>query len=144
MGASLSVLAAGLAELVADYVGPALREAKINAGTFELLSALRAAGPNATQTSLARRLGITAPSLSEAVKAAVRKGLVKQVASGTDARSKHVQMTRKGEEALEAVLSAVRAAERTMVRGISATDLRQAQAILRVAVDNLRSELEAR
>jgi len=102
--ATLTGQAAILSELASAYIEPTLKQQGLNLGTFELLSAVQASKGQAKQNELAERLGITPPSLCEALKSAVKKGFVEQVASPTDQRAKMVRLTNKGSKALDFAL----------------------------------------
>lgn len=102
--ATLTGQAAILSELASAYIEPTLKQQGLNLGTFELLSAVQASKGQAKQNELAERLGITPPSLCEALKSAVKKGFVEQVASPTDQRAKIVRLTNKGSKALDFAL----------------------------------------
>jgi MarR family transcriptional regulator for hemolysin len=130
---TLSGQASLMAELMTMAIEPACAEAGITLGTFELLSTIRAAGPRSSQASIARRLGITPPSLTEALHAAVRNGLVEPVPHPRDSRSKIVRLTDKGARALRKVLSAVNQAERALVEHVNPEELRVALAVLKRA-----------
>lgn len=97
-----------LNELISARLEPALREVGLSFGTFELLSAVKAGNGQRTQIELADELGITAPSLCEAVQAGIKKGWLTQVAGQTDRRTKFVGLTSTGDHAVQHVLSAFR------------------------------------
>lgn len=137
---SLSARASVLSELVSAQLGPVLEANGLNYGTFELLSAAHAADGKASQAELARRLGITPPSLCEAVKGAMAKGLVEQRANKRDRRENRIQLTRKGGAALRKVLSALSATEERMTRGISTEQLDIAVRVLGDAAHNLAND----
>lgn len=134
---SLTGQCALLNELVAEYTQPALDAAKLTAGSFDLLAAIEAAGEPTTQINLARRLGVRAPTLSEAVSTAIRKGLVTQEPHPTDRRAKRLRLTAKGRRALGGVLAAVAEAEAHMIRGIPDSELAHMEDLLRRLARNL-------
>ncbi len=115
---SLSGQAGLLCELLTSAMEPKLQEAGISLGTFELLSAIYASGGRATQVEVARRLGITPPSLSEAVKAACSRELVEQHSDSDDARRKILKLTPRGKKAMQSIVKGVSFAETKMVEGI--------------------------
>jgi DNA-binding MarR family transcriptional regulator len=139
---TLSAQAAVLSELIAAYLEDPLHRAGLNLGTFELLSAVRATHGQGTQVEIARRLGITPASLSEAVKAAAGKGLIEQVGAEEDRRAKRLQLTDKGAKLLQRVLDELRLAEQTMVRGISSDQVQIALTVLRQATVNLAKTMQ--
>lgn len=134
---TLSGQASLLAELTAQSLEPHLERMGLTFSTFELLTSIRGAGRGASQADVARRLGITPPSLTEAARLAVKAGLIEQVASEHDRRSKTLALTAAGEKKLQETLSAVNQAERTMVKGIDSKDLRVAVNVLKAASKNL-------
>ena len=127
---TLSGQAAVLGQLSLDYIEPKLNELGINLGTFELLSAVQAARGQAKQTDLARRLGISPPSLCEALKIAIRKGVVEQVVSESDQRAKLVRLTKSGEKALTETLGALADMEALLHRSLDAGKVKEATALL--------------
>lgn len=134
---TLSGQASLLAELTAQALEPTLVKLGLTFSTFELLTSIRAAGKNASQADVARRLGITPPSLTEAVRLAVKAGLIEQAASASDGRSKTLCVTSLGTQKLKEVLIAVNHAEKLMVKGIGTEDLQSAIAVLQQASRNL-------
>ena len=134
---SLSAQASVLSELVAARFEPELVRAGINFSTFELLSAAHAADGKASQAELARRLGITAPSLCESIKQAVARELVEQRPYGRDRRVHRVQLTRKGGAVLRKVLIALAEIEDSLVAGLEPKRVEEAVALLQLAARNL-------
>lgn len=90
---------------------------------FELLSAVHAGGGKSAQADIAKRLGISPPSLSEAVRGAVKRGFVTQGPVPGDARVKQLRLTPKGRAAVRHVLDAVKRVETEMLRGLSAEEI---------------------
>ncbi len=126
-----------LSELVAARLEPELARAGINFSTFELLSAAHAADGKASQAELARRLGITAPSLCESIKQAVAQGLIEQLPYGRDRRVHRVHVTRKGGAVLRKVLVALAKIEDALVQGLGEQDVADAVSLLQRAAWNL-------
>ena len=127
---SLSGQAAVLGQLSLEYIGPKLAELGINLGTFELLSAVQAAKGQAKQAELAKRLGISPPSLCEALKIAIRKGVVEQVVSESDQRAKFVKLTKVGEKALAETLGALADMEALLHRSLDTGRVKEATTLL--------------
>lgn len=134
---SLSGQASLLSELLTAAMEPQLREEGLTPAMFELLSSVRAAGGKSTQIEIARRLGITAPSLSEAVRGAVKGGFLEQIANPQDGRAKLLKLTHQGMLSLQRVLQAVGAAERSMVERVSHEELTVTIDVLKRANFNL-------
>ncbi len=142
MKESLSGQAGLLCELLTSAMQPKLTEASISLGTFELLSAVYASGGRATQVEVARRLGITPPSLSEAVKAASARQLVEQHSDSDDARRKILKLTVLGRKEMQSIVKGVNTAESRMVEGIDASQITAAIEILRRVNRNLARILQ--
>ena len=130
---SLIAQASLLNELVNVAIEPALKRAGLSAGEFELLSAFHGAGEGATQVQVAARLGITPPSLTEALKHVIRDGWVEQVPSKLDGRSKHIKLTRKGRSAFRAAIEAVGQLEQKMSEGLDPKEVGAALRVLKNA-----------
>ena len=141
MHETLSGQATLLGELIAQSIQPTLELLQVSFSTFELLSAVYASGPETPQAEIARRLGITAPSLTEAVIGAVKSGLVTQHDAPHDARSKTLQLTEKGKKVLQEILKSVNEAEESLVKGIQPQDLKVAVTVLKTANRNLAKKV---
>ena len=139
---SLSGQAGLLCELLTSAMEPKLQDAGISLGTFELLSAIYASGGRATQVEVARRLGITPPSLSEAVKAACSRELVEQHSDTDDARRKILKLTAKGRKAMQSIVKGVNFAETRMVEGIDPNQISLVIEVLRRVNLNLARFLQ--
>ena len=134
---SLSGQAGLLGELLTAAIEPRLVEVGISLGTFELLSAVHASGGRATQVEIARRLGITAPSLSESVKSATSRNLIEQHIDSDDGRRKILKLSPNGRKAMNSVVKAVNNAETRMIDGIDATSVADVVEILKIVNRNL-------
>jgi MarR family transcriptional regulator for hemolysin len=120
---SLSGQAGLLCELLTAAMEPKLEGTGVSLGTFELLSAVHASGGKATQVEIARRLGITPPSLSESVKNAASRNLIEQHIDSDDGRRKILKLTSSGRKAMQTVVKGVNNAENRMVDGIDAAQI---------------------
>jgi len=120
---SLSGQAGLLCELLTAAMEPKLEDSGVSLGTFELLSAVHASGGKATQIEVARRLGITPPSLSESVKGAASRNLIEQHIDSDDGRRKILKLTPLGRKAMHFVIKGVNNAEIRMVDGIEASQI---------------------
>ena len=143
LSGSVTGQAAVLSELVAAHLETTLKRTGLSMGAFELLSAVKGS-PSAPQAELAANLGITPSSFCEAVRTAMKKGLVEQEGSDTDRRAKRIVMTRKGSRALEDALTALEAAEGRATEGIPGRSLSAAVEVLRQASRNLAREIPGR
>lgn len=136
----------GQANLLAELTGLALESTLDRLGmtmsSFELLSAIRASGANPTQADIARRLGITPPSLTEAVRHATNAGLVAQTPSPSDKRAKCLGLTANGEKNLAEILERVNQIEKRLVQGLDVAQVKSAIELLKAANRKLAKEIE--
>ncbi len=139
---TLSGQAGLLCELLTLSMEPRLKEAGISLATFELLSTVHALKSKGSQAEVARRLGITAPSLSETVKSAVRLGLVEQIQSPLDARTRTLKITARGTRAVQHVMVSVRKAEAAMLQGLDGDAVAAVIEVLKRANKNLARALQ--
>jgi DNA-binding MarR family transcriptional regulator len=144
MNDSLVAQAGLLVELMTAALEPELEAAGITLATFDLLSAVHGAGGNATQADVARRLGVTPPTLSESVKAAVQRGLLEQAPDASDGRLKRLRLTGKGARVLSRILDGVSRTEETMRQGLDPQEISAAREVLRRATRNLARSLQGR
>ena len=120
-----------MGELLNAATEPALAVHGLKPATFDLLSTVHSAGPNATQAEIARRLGIKPPSLTEALRSV--KHLVEQVPSATDSRVKHLRITDRGRTALAATVKAVESVSKAITAGLDRDQLAQTTEVLKKA-----------
>jgi DNA-binding MarR family transcriptional regulator len=139
---TLSGQAGLLCELLTAAMEPKLIEANISLGMFELLSATHASGGRATQIEIARRLGITPPSLSETVRTAAHRGLVEQHVDSDDGRRKILKLTPEGRKAMQTIVKGVNIAESRMVDGIEPAQIVSVVEVLRRVNRNLARILQ--
>lgn len=130
-----------LVELLTASMGPELEKAGLTLSSFELLSAVHASGGKASQAEIARRLGITPPSLSEAVQFAARQGFVEQVADTEDRRLKRLRLTTSGRKAVHVVTVAIRETEESVLSQTDPGRLEEALKLLREVNRNLARRL---
>ena len=69
---------AAIYERQAEWLEPRLADLGVSWATFQLLTTVAGAGEEASQIEVARRLGVTAATLSESVQGHVGRGLLKQ------------------------------------------------------------------
>lgn len=135
MGARL----ASLYELQSAWLEPRLEAIGVSWTAFQLLLTVAAAGENASQIEVARRLGVTAPTLSESVQAHVAKGLLRQVQSKKDRRIKVLTLTPKSQQLMVEIRRLVAEAEAVMTRGLSESACRDLAKLLDRAAENFES-----
>lgn len=130
---------AALHELQSIFLEPKLRKLGISLNTFQLLTAIHAAGASASQVEIARRLGISPATLSETVQVHIRRGLLDQAPSTTDRRVKILRLTKSSSSKLKEVVRLLDELEAEMLRGISPSALRQAMAVLDQVIENVEN-----
>src|ERR1700722_20029077 len=128
---TLSGQAGLLCELLTAAMEPKLAEAGISLGMFELLSAIQGSGGRGTQIEVAKRLGITPPSLSETVKSAVGRGFVEQHIDSDDGRRKILKLTQAGRKAMQTIVKGVNTAEAQIVDRIDPAQIVSVVELLR-------------
>jgi len=128
---SLSGQAALLTELLATALEPHLRKCGLTPATFDLLSAVHANEDGASQASLARRLRVSAPTLSEAVHAAEERGFLIASKSTTDKRLRVIKLTAVGQRAVEQALKALNQLEMQVVEELEDREIRAALTVLK-------------
>ncbi len=134
---ALTPLIATLYEMQASSIEPRLKKLGIGWTTFQLLSAVRGAGSEASQAEIARRLGITAATLSESVTEHVGKGLLSQNAGIGDRRVKVLKLTAKADRVLTEVMDILQETERKMTEGIGEQTLKTCASTLEKCLGNL-------
>ncbi len=134
---SLSGQAGLLSELLTAAIEPKLEATGVSLGTFELLSAVHASGGRATQVEVAKRLGITPPSLSESVKGATNRNLIEQHTDSEDGRRKILKLTPSGRKAMLSIVKGVSSAEIRMIDGIDPMQIAVAIDVLKKVNRNL-------
>jgi MarR family transcriptional regulator, lower aerobic nicotinate degradation pathway regulator len=143
LGSTLYGQAALLTELLSTALEPHLQKAGVSQATFDLLSTIRATEGGATQAEIARRLRVSPPTLSQAIKGAEEKGFIERVTRARDARVKIVKLTTQGKKAIESTLRAVNQLEQQMVEHLDAAELKTAVAVLRKANRTVASRIQA-
>jgi DNA-binding MarR family transcriptional regulator len=138
---SLTAQTGLLSELMTGITQPLLESMGMTLAGFELLSVVKAGGGSLPQAELARRLGVSAPTLCEAVKTASHRGLLVQNAHPTDSRAKTLTLTARGARIVNEVLKKVNQAEAEMVIGIGDKELNSTIDVLRRINRNLAKAL---
>lgn len=129
-----------LYELQAATVEPLFRERGASWATFQLLSSLHHSPKGMVQADVARRLEITPATLTETIQLHVKKGLVEQVASTKDKRSKLVKLTPEGNQLLRKLVRDIARVEMKMVSGLSEQEASLLADLLDRMMDNLSPE----
>lgn len=126
-----------LSEMIASFLQPVLDDHGIGFGTFDLLAAVYAADGKLSQAAIAKRMGISPASLTEAVKSSVKKGFVRQVNREGDMRAKNLVLSRPGLTLLNLCLARLEQIENMICADISASDLEITLRVLRQSIQNL-------
>ena len=143
---SLSGQAALLTELLSSALEPHLRKSGLTPATFDLLTAVHASENGTSQADLARRLRVSAPTLSEAVHAAEERGFLTASKSTSDKRLRVIKLTTVGQRAVDQALKALNLLEMQVVEELEDREVKAAVLVLkrvnqRIA-QRLRSESE--
>ena len=141
---SLFAQAELLTQLVAEAMGPALEKAGLTTSAFALLSAISAGDGKLTQAEVAKRLAVTPPTLSEAVRVGVKAGLLIQSPDGKDARVKRLSLTPTGKNRVKEVLKSLRQMEAETMGQMNSEELKAATATLYEASLNLSRLVQRR
>jgi MarR family transcriptional regulator, transcriptional regulator for hemolysin len=128
---SLSGQAALLTELLSNALEPSLRKFGLTPAVFDLLTAVHANEDGISQADLARRLRVSAPTLSEAVHSAEAKGFLLAKRSTSDRRLRVIHLTNVGKTAVEHALRELNLLEMQVVEEIDNGDVQVALSVLR-------------
>ena len=90
--------------------------------------------PGMDQASLAGTIAYDRTTITGVIDRLVQKDLVTRKASARDRRARELQMTETGKRTLRAITPAVEAAQRIMLRGLSAKEAAQLMQLLRKAI----------
>jgi DNA-binding MarR family transcriptional regulator len=134
---SLILNAATLTEVVSEAMAPVLAAASLTQSAFDLLVTVRTAGGVVSQAEIARRLGITPPTLTEAVRHLSASGWILQRSDLSDRRVKTISLTSAGSRRLNRILETLDQLEENLVDGIPAEEIAKVNAILKKAARNL-------
>ncbi|HXH60471.1 MAG TPA: MarR family winged helix-turn-helix transcriptional regulator [Fimbriimonadaceae bacterium] len=130
---------ASVYELQAEWLEPRLNELGVSWSSFQLLSTVASAGDEASQIEVARRLGVTAATLSESVQSHIERGLLRQVTSEKDKRVRLLVLTPTSTRLVQEIRNLVIESEQVMVKGLQFSETSNAASILDRVLSNLRS-----
>ncbi|MBS1707776.1 MAG: MarR family transcriptional regulator [Armatimonadetes bacterium] len=133
---------ASVYELQSAWMSPRLRTLGVSWTTFQLLASVHAAGDQASQVEVAKRIGVSPATLSESVRDHVAKGLIEQVASEGDRRVKILRLTKKATKIYGEIAALVQECEEIMVRGLSAKDVESSAKTLDQMIQKLERALD--
>lgn len=139
MATAIAPKIATLYELQTAYLEPRFKQLGINSATFQMLMTIYAAGPEVPQAEIARRLGISAPTLSETVRLHSSKGLLEQVPSAQDRRRKTLVLTKRARTILSKLLDEIQGLEKQLIKGLGNKELKVTGSVL----DHCTARLEA-
>ncbi len=137
LDASLFAQAELLTQLVAEAIGPALDKAGVTSSAFALMSAVSTSDGRLTQAEVAKRLDVTPPTLSEAVRVGVKLGLLAQIQDPKDARVKRLSLTSLGKARVKQVISELHQLELETLKLLDAESLKITTDTLQQASLNL-------
>lgn len=133
----LGPLIATLYEIQSSFLEPRLKAEGVRWSTFQLLATVMAAGEEASQAEVARRLGLSPATLSESVGAHVKKGLIEQIAAKGDRRKRILALTPEAKRQMRAVAKHVQEFEQLLNRQLSESERSQTAHNLSKIIDNL-------
>ncbi len=133
----LGPLIATLYEIQSSYLEPRLKAEGIRWSTFQLLATVMAAGEDASQAEVARRMGVAPATLSESVAAHVKKGLLDQVAARSDRRKRILELTPEAKRQMRAVAKHVQDFEQLLGQQLSEAELSKTADNLSKIINNL-------
>jgi len=128
---------AAVYEVQSAWLEPRLRKIGVSWGTFQLLSAVSGSGQNASQIEVAKRLGVTAATLSESVYSHVQRGLLEQVASRKDRRVKVLRLTDSAKTLMRQIRKYVNESETVLSQGLTEKEANQLAALLDKVLDGV-------
>jgi DNA-binding MarR family transcriptional regulator len=127
------------AKALRAYANASLREQGFTLARGKLLSILRRNGPTRV-TILAGKLDITARSVTEAVDALERDGLVRREADPTDRRAVLVSLTERGAHVIDAAAQPRRDAMKLTFGALSPAQRTQLAELLTILTASARDE----
>jgi DNA-binding MarR family transcriptional regulator len=133
---------AALHELQSMYLEPKLKKLGISLNTFQLLAAIAAAGEDASQIEIARRLGVSPATLSETVQVHIKRKLLEQTPSTVDRRVKILTLTKSANSKLRDVRELLESLEETMLKNMSGSTVKSTFAALDDAIENVQKSLK--
>jgi DNA-binding MarR family transcriptional regulator len=122
-----------LAQLLQDQLEPVFGEYGLNGGEFDVLAALRRAGPpfRLTPTALGQSLMVSSGGITKRLKSLEAARLVSRRPHRVDRRSSLVQLTPKGKKLVETVVAAHVENEKRLLASLDAQSRRQLADLLR-------------
>lgn len=109
---------------------------------FDILSTIRGLGGSPSQITVARALGISAASLSEALRSLARQGWLLQEANPLDKRAKILRLSAKGGQAFRTILKHMAEIDRFLIENANPEEIKIAIKVLKTANLELAKRLE--
>lgn len=135
---------AAIYELQSAWLEPRLRALGLRWTTFQLLTAVAAAGGRAPQVEIAQRLGVTPATLSETVRSHLESGLLVQVAHPDDRRVRLLELTPRACEIMDYLRECIAEFDGLLVEGMSEQEVTDTVSALDKALGKLHSRLGRR
>jgi DNA-binding MarR family transcriptional regulator len=122
-----------LAQLLQEQLEAVFAEYGLNGGEFDVLAALRRAGPpfRLTPSALAESLLVSSGGITKRLKSLEAAGLVRRSPSPTDRRSSLIQLTPRGRRLVETVVVAHVENEERLLAALDARHREQLAELLR-------------
>jgi DNA-binding MarR family transcriptional regulator len=133
-----------VAKILGDERRRTMARLGVDAGTRDLLSTLRRAGPpyRLSPTELARRSLVSAGAVSQRVARAEREGLVRRERSGEDGRGVVVELTPAGHALVERTVDDLLRHEETLLTALTPAQREQLSDLLRVLLADLMDRFD--
>lgn len=137
---------ARLAQLLQAELEPIFAAHGVNAGEFDVLAALRRAGPpyRLTPTELSTALIITSGGMTKRLNTLERRRLIRRVPHPSDGRSSAVSLTQEGKRLVEAILPEHVANQQRLLGELSAKERVTLAGLLEALAVSLGDEAEPR
>ncbi len=121
---------------------PTFAGAGLGQGDFDVLAALRRAGPPYSRTAgeLRTALMVTSGAITKQVDRLAGRGLVGREVGGADARVRRITLTAAGVALVDELIEAHLARERQLLAGLTPDQLAQLAATLEVLAEDLETE----
>lgn len=112
-----------LAELMQLALEPLLAEEGLSVSTFDMLSAISKGNGQSTHAQVAAILRVSAPTLSEAVKAAVEHGFVTQTDDPSDKRLRRLGLTPRSQKIVSRAMARLREVEKVIRKDLTEQEI---------------------
>lgn len=124
---------------MAARLEPGLKKLGVSWSSFQLLAAVHSSDGRVSQAELASRLGIAPATMTEAVQAQIKAGMVQQIPSEHDRRVKTLRLSPKGNRTFSQILQLLEEAEMDMLKGVSSANRAVVEKVLTRVAENLET-----